>query len=63
MLKEQFKPYIGQVIQHKHSDRTALLLSIDEGPNGGLLVQWVSDPYKVSLPACDFQPLKGINHA
>ena len=58
MEKEQFKPYVGQVIQHRHSDRKALLLTIEDGVNGGLLVQWVLDPYKISLPACDFEIVK-----
>lgn len=59
MQKEDFKPFIGQVIKHKHSDRVATLLSIEEGSNGGLRVQWVEDKYQVSLPTCDFEIVKG----
>lgn len=59
MQKEGFKPFIGQVIKHKHSERVATLLSIEEGNNGGLLVRWVDDPYQVNLPACDFEIVKG----
>ena len=55
MQKEDFKPFIGQTIKHKHSCRLAVLLSVEEGVNGGLLVQWTKDTYKVSLPSCDFE--------
>lgn len=55
MQKEDFKPLIGKTVKHKHSDRLAVLLEVEEGVNGGLLVQWTSDTYKVSLPSCDFE--------
>ena len=62
MEKEQFKHYIGQLIQHRHSDRKALLLEVEDGENGGLKIQWAIDPYKISLPACDFEIMKEVNH-
>lgn len=55
MQKEDFKPFIGKTIKHKHSNRLALLLTVEEGVNGGLRVQWTNDTYKVSLPVCDFE--------
>jgi hypothetical protein len=60
MHKEDFKFFVGKTIQHKHSERTAVLLAVEEGINGGLLVQWELDNYKISLPACDFEFVKEI---
>lgn len=54
MHTEKFKRLIGSIIQHRHSDRQAVLLSIEEGVNGGLRVQWLADKREISLPASDF---------
>lgn len=62
MQKEDFMLLVGKVIQHKHSKRKAVLLVVEKGVNGGLRVQWETDNYKVSLPACDFEPLKDVAH-
>ena len=57
MHKEKFNGLVGSIIQHRHSDRQAVLLSIDENVNGGLRVQWLTDKREISLPASDFDTI------
>lgn len=55
MEKNDFFDFIGKTIQHRHSDRMAILLAVEDGCNGGLRIKWVTEDYQISLPHTDFE--------